>query len=227
MRRTGLPEQSGRDERLGDAINKARTIVQDSQDRFARLHGPDIAQRYLKRDGRLYVHFSLSRGGRQAKNLCYTVQWIGLRGREIVDDGAEEGGDPFGVQVSEGIGTDCEVELSNGAHDRNQEPVLIYIVQRNERPKKIVPSLVRLQRPVDVHYSLPSGLYYSRALGFVEVLPGIVHPELIKPVLATSTSWEHEQVPEDVERRAEIVNGIASNGAPNREAAAQGRLHTK
>ncbi len=145
-------EEPGASERLNDAIDHARNLVERGNNRLT-LDSINFAERYRKGEMWLYVHIRQPLE-MHAGDLCailHNGSGATLHHIEAHDRGAAK---DFGVQAGKGVG------------DGDEHMMLVLIGQDIEHPEKVVPSLVRLEYSQNIYRRLPRSLFYSIKTGF-------------------------------------------------------------
>src|SRR5687767_12753465 len=174
------------------------------------MDNPHFAKRYRELKLKLHIHFS--EVGGNAKQFCAVMYGterchpLDLAGREeLAGQGlnGEVGHDPG--QVRGVVGWD-------------EEPVLVYLIDRIEEAQQLVPAFIRFDFLEDVHRSLSPALYCSRKFGVQFIGTGVDRKILARshPVGA----WMVGLSPEQVEGGPQVVDSISGHRAPS-----QRRLH--
>src|SRR5439155_27256231 len=118
----------------------------------------------------------------------------------------------LGQQVDRRIWKSSDEQTTKGADRQSQHIMFISGIQSVERPERIVPALVGFGRREDVHCHFKvRTLWFSPLTGF-EFIGGIKNGEIGVPRRSRVSVYGH--APEDVEGRAQIMNGIGCDGAP-------------
>jgi len=111
------------------------------------------------------------------------------------------------------VGRELHDDLLVGRCRQDRHLVLVPIVDFIESPNEFVPRLVMLDRAENVHRSLMRGLFYGFETGFQFV--GILNQrEVLLPLPGSPLA--PSLMPKDVERSAEVVNGVGGNRSESR-----------
>lgn len=105
-----------------------------------------------------------------------------------------------------------EDEVPVGCAYRDEQTVLVHVVELGDPVERVVPSLVWLDRLDKVHRRLARALYFSQALGF-KFLGSVPDGELGAGDVGPSVH-QHELASQQIERGAEIVDDVADDGGP-------------
>src|SRR5688500_11335642 len=154
-----LPQESADSERLRDALNYARDLVERSNDV---LSADDVhfAKRY--REQKLKIHVHLSRGHDSSPQFCavvYGIQRLEFLNVNLTWETPRERRGGFGP----------EPNSMDGVIGGDEDSVLVYVVDGVQQTQKIVPAFERFDLLEDVHRSLTRGLFFSSKRGIQKV----------------------------------------------------------
>jgi hypothetical protein len=192
------------DERFDEAFDKLSNLMERWDQRLT-LYNLDLAKRYSKGELRIHAHLHhriIDSPGGNAVDFCAIFQRdLNVIGKENLHrvDGTED------------------VETETLLHDDDhQELVFVLDVELMEPPERVVCPLVRAGLLDEVHRSLRRSLYLSRRSAFKFIgtsLGALEHGEsgsFKNGVVVGTNHLANEQV----EGRAEVVDGVPRDGAP-------------
>lgn len=193
-----LADESGSDERLSDAINQARVLMERWHNRLT-LGNLAFAERYIKGQLRLHLHFR--KHGFGSEDFC-----------AIFDD-VETVIRCEGVPHAFVHRRDEREAAKYAAHER-QHFMLIAGVEGNEIQQWVVPALVRFDDLQQVHGALSRSLLYSCRSGFQFV--DVLEDREVQLARGPMAGGMHSLSPQYVEGSPQVVDGVGSASSPER-----------
>ena len=178
-----------RDELVDDALHKARQLTEQWKNRLT-LDNLRLSERYLE-DG---IEFLLRLRGAKEPDDFYAVLHHDAGG------GVPEGGQHPSAAMPDISRCDC-------IHGREQEAVLVGVVQFMEFPESIIPTLVRLESADEVFRRRAHSLYFSLNRGFV--LGGSLVDRKLGLVVRGSAGGLHQLPSKVTETAAQLVDGLS------------------
>ena len=194
MSRQKSTQQSSGDERVSEAVNRCREILERWQNRFT-FQNPAFLKRYLKGEVVLHVHF-------RSRLLPLDVEYCAvLNNAETV----------LGIDVCDlhraidGSGKACELSGNQGGR-----VVFVGVIETPDGPKRVthVECVNALEK---VHSIFQPALFFSPKSGFQSIGETGIRGKVVAENMPRTVDCA---LPELIKRDVQVVDRICGDGAP-------------